>query len=172
MAHNLKSILSVLIPIIGLWLAYKGLQTWYIQLKGTDKYQHAKSVVIRIYEIQELIKSINYSFLEKEGKTQEGSKEYFKHLEYVQAKLIEKKAEISLSLLILKAIDNFDSQLELTDLFDYLKKFNEYIPYIALKEADHQKLSEGNSFLYETDYKVLDKAVIKAIKPFQAILIQ
>ena len=46
-----------------------GLQTWHIQLKGADKYKIVKSVVVRTYEIQELIKSINLLFLQKGGET-------------------------------------------------------------------------------------------------------
>lgn len=127
-------------------------------------------MIERIFEIQTLIKSINSSFLEKGSVSQEGSKEYFKHLEYVQNKIIEKKAKLLLYLLQLKIIDNFEQPRELDDLFAYLEKFNGYIPYIALKKADHIKLGEGYSFLYETDYVSLDTAVNQAIKPFQVIL--
>ena len=168
-AHFLKSFLSLLFTFAGLCLAYKGLQTWRIQLKGTDKYNLAKSVIIKAFEIQELLESINISFLQK-GDTQDGAKEYFNHLEYVQNKLIENKAKISFYLLKLKAIDNFEQPAELNDLFNYLKKFNEYYPYITLKKADHLKRQEGYEFLYETDYKTLHEAVKQAIKPFQYIL--
>lgn len=109
LAHYLKSILSILLPIVGLLIAYKGLEMWRIQLKGADTYKLAKSVVLRIYEIQELIKTVNPFFKKQGEESFEGSQNYFKHLEYVQNKLIEKKSQISFYLLQLKVIDNLSN---------------------------------------------------------------
>nr|HAT8715387.1 hypothetical protein [Legionella jordanis] len=75
--------------------------------------------------------------------------------------------KVLLYLLQLKIIDNFEQPKNLDDLFTYLDGFNEYLPYIALKKADHIKLAKGYSFLYEPDYRSLDTAFNQAIKPFQ-----
>ncbi|ARB92949.1 hypothetical protein A6J40_12510 [Legionella longbeachae] len=166
--HYTKSFLTMLFSAIGIYIAYQGLNTWKKQLKGTDIYDLAKKVALHVLESQGLIKSINKNFLE------EGSigdhKYYFQHLNHVKDKLIEKKSEILLYSGQLKIIYNSNIEAELQALYNYIDTFLEYLPYISLKKADHEKLHEGYQFFYETDFADLDAAIDKVIKAIGKII--
>lgn len=56
MREFIKDIISIVVPILGVWIAYSGLKTWKKQLKGTTEFELARRILKSTYGVREAIR--------------------------------------------------------------------------------------------------------------------
>ncbi len=57
-AVDVSGTVTAIAAVCGVWIAWKGLQTWREQLKGTTEYQLAKEILRAVYDVQETYRFI------------------------------------------------------------------------------------------------------------------
>jgi len=105
---TVKEVVSVLIPVAGVLIAWQGLNTWRRQIKGTDKYKVASELLLEVYRVREGIGVVRTRLVQfRPTDDKNVSKEMNEFYGYVEAMerrwkdLLEPVAQ--LSLLALKA---------------------------------------------------------------------
>ena len=167
--HYGKSGFSLLFAGLGIYFAYKGLNIWRDQLKGTDKYNLAKAIIIGLYEIKNLFKTINNNLLFNANINLDNARAYFVHLDYIQEKLTVKRSDIQYALLQLNIIYKANFDQEITDVFHFIDEFNRLSPSLRLQNAENN--TEAFNFFFKNDnWSQLDNAINTAISRLQSFL--
>jgi hypothetical protein len=59
---DVSGTVTAIAAMCGIWIAWKGLQTWREQLKGTTEYQLAKEILRAVYDVQ-----VTYELIRRPG---------------------------------------------------------------------------------------------------------